>query len=102
MFIFFSPPDGSVSKGKVRPRTGHKGPEEEEMYSSTLTSTSALYGSGWSTPRSGRFTAGKETVRIVEEDGWAPRPVWIGAEKSHPPPGFELRTVQTVASRYTD
>ena len=31
------------------------------MYSSTLPSTSALYGSGWSTPRPGRFTPGKET-----------------------------------------
>ena len=25
-----------------------------------------------------------------------------GGEKSHPPPGFDLRTIQLVASRYTD
>ena len=31
------------------------------MYSTTLTSTSALDGGGWSTPRPGRFTPGKET-----------------------------------------
>ena len=40
-------------KGKVHPRRGHEGPEGEEMYSSTLLSTSALDG-GWvvnSTPR---------------------------------------------------
>jgi len=32
-------------KGKVHSRTGHDGPEGEYMYSSTLTSTSAL--DGW-------------------------------------------------------
>jgi hypothetical protein len=44
---------------KVHPRTGHEGPEGEEMYSSTLPSTSALNGGEWSTPRTGRFTPGK-------------------------------------------
>jgi hypothetical protein len=34
-------------------------------YSSTLSLTSALDGIGWSKPRSGRFTHGKETVSIV-------------------------------------
>jgi hypothetical protein len=50
------------------------------MYSSTLSLTSVLDGSGWSTPRPGRFTPGKDPVPIVEETGWAPGPVWIGAE----------------------
>ena len=50
------------------------------MYSSTLPSTSALDGGGWSTPSSGRFTLGKEPVPIVQEAGWAPGPVWTGAE----------------------
>ena len=36
-----------------------------------------------------------------KEAGWAPRTVWTGAEKPLPP-GFYLRTVQSVASRYTD
>ena len=31
-------------KSKVLPRTGHEGPEEEQMYISTLPSTSALDG----------------------------------------------------------
>ena len=44
----------------------------------------------------------KDTVPIVEEAGWAPRPVWTGAENLAPPPGFNPRTVQPVASRYTD
>jgi hypothetical protein len=26
------------------------------------------------------FTPGKEPVPIAQEAGWAPRPVWIGAE----------------------
>ena len=36
------------SKYKVLPRTGYEGPEREQMYSSTLPSTSALDG-GWGT-----------------------------------------------------
>ena len=43
------------------------------------------------------FTPGKDTVPIVEEAGWAPGPVWTGAENQPPPPGFDLRTVQPVA-----
>ena len=48
-------------KIKVHPRTGREGPEGEQRYSSTLPLTSALDGGGWLTPRSGRFTPGKET-----------------------------------------
>ena len=48
-------------KGKVLPRTGHEGPEGQQRYSSTLSLTSAVDGSGCSTPRPGRFTPGKET-----------------------------------------
>jgi hypothetical protein len=54
------------------------------MYSSTLSLTSALDGGGWSTPRSGRFTPGNDPVPIVQEAGWAPRPVWTGAENLAP------------------
>ena len=52
-------------KGKALPITGHEGPEGEQMYSSTLPSTSALHGGGWSTPRSGRFTPRKDPLPIV-------------------------------------
>ena len=48
------------------------------------------------------FTPGKDLVPIVQEAGWAPGPVWTGAEFLSPPPGFDLRTVQPVASPYTD
>ena len=71
------------------------------MYSSTLSLTSALDVGGWSTPRPGRFTPGKNPVPIVQEAGCAPGPVWTGAENL-PQPGFDPRTVQPVASRYTD
>ena len=56
---------GGKGKGKVLPGTGHEGPEEKQMYSSTLPSTSALDGGGWSAPRPSRFTPGKDPVPIV-------------------------------------
>ena len=39
---------------------------------------------GWSTPRPGRFTPGKDRVPIVQEAGWVPGPVWTGAENLAP------------------
>ena len=59
-------------------------------------------GGGGSAPRPGRFTPGKDPVSIVQEAGWAPGPVWTGAENLAPPQGFDPRTVQPVVSRYTD
>ena len=43
-----------------------------------------LDGSGWSTPRPGRFTPGNYTVPTVQEAGWAAGPVWMGAENLAP------------------
>jgi hypothetical protein len=48
------------------------------------------------------FTPGKDPVPILQEAGWAPRPFWTGAKNLASPPGFDSRTVQPVASRYTD
>ena len=45
------------------------------MKNQTLPSTSALDG-GWSTPRPGRFTPGKDPIPIVQEAGWDPGSVW--------------------------
>jgi len=60
---------------------------------------------GWGvsvTPRP-LFTPRKDPVPIVQESGWALGPVWTGAENlAPPPPGFDPRTVQPVASLYTD
>jgi len=90
-------------KGKVtvHPRTNHECPEGEYRYSSTISLTSALDESRWSTSRPGRFTPWKDPVPIVQEAGWAQRPVWTGEEKLlrlefHP------RTVQPVTSRHTN
>jgi len=59
------------------------------MYSSTLSLTPALNWGGWSTPWPGRFTPGKDPVPLA---GWAPGPVWTGAEY-FVPPEFDPLTV---------
>jgi hypothetical protein len=93
---------GGKGKGKVHPRTDRKGPEGEERYNSTFSLTSALERSGWSTPRPGRFTPGKENryplyKRLGGAQGRSKR-----VRKISPQPGFDPLTVQLVASRYTD
>jgi len=70
-------------KGKVQPITGHEGPEGEYIWLYSFFSIDARW-VGWSTPRPGRFTAGKATVPIVWEAGWSPGPVWTGAESLAP------------------
>jgi len=52
-------------KGKIHPTTGHEGPEGEQRYRSTPYLTSVLDGGGWSTPRPGRSTPGKDPVTII-------------------------------------
>ena len=47
------------------------------------------------------FTPRKDPVPIVQEAGWAPEPVWIGAENLAPT-GFDPWTFQPVAGRCTD
>jgi hypothetical protein len=74
----------SIRQGKGHPITGRENPEGEYSYSSTLSLTSALDAGGWSTPRPGRFTPGKDPVPIVQEAGWAPGPVRTGAENLAP------------------
>jgi len=64
--------------------------------------TTALEGGEGLSSRPGRFTPEKDPVPIVQEAEWAPGPVWTGAENLSPPPGFDPRTVQPLASRYTD
>jgi hypothetical protein len=58
---------------------------------------------GWvfdTTPRP--FDHRENSVPTVQKAGWAPAPVWTKAENLAPPQGFDPRTVQSVASRYTD
>jgi hypothetical protein len=47
------------------------------------------------------FTPGKDPVPILQEAGWAPGPVWTGAENLAPL-AFDPQTVQPVVSCYTD
>ena len=64
--------------------------------------TTALEGGEVSGSRPGRtLPPEKNPVPIVQKAGWAPGPVWRDAENLAPPE-FDPRTVQPVASRYTD
>jgi len=44
----------------------------------------------------------RDSVPIIHAIWWAPGPVWTGAKNLAPPPGFDPRTAQAVASRYAD
>jgi hypothetical protein len=66
-----------------------------------LSLTSALGGSGWPTPRIGRFTPEKDAVPIYNGLR-GPQGQFGRVRKISPPPGFDSRTIQPVASRYTD
>jgi hypothetical protein len=68
--------------GEFRPRTRHKGPEEEYKYNSTLSLTSALDKGCWSALRLDRLTPGENPVTIVQKAGWGRGPVWTGAKIS--------------------
>ena len=91
-----------IGKGKVLPRAGHEGPDGEQRYRSTLYLTLALDGGGWSTPRLGRFTPGKETRYPLYRRLGRPQGRSGRLRKTSPPPGFDPQTVQLVASRYAD
>ena len=57
---------------------------------------------GWSTPRPGRFTPGKRPGTHCIGGRVGPRAGLDGCEKSRPPLGYDLPTVQPIASHYTD
>ena len=73
---------------------GPEGREGQQRYSSTLSLTSALDEIVCSTPHSGRFTSGKETRYTVQGAGWAPGPVWAGAENFTP---AGIRSIDRIA-----
>ena len=88
-------------KDKVRRRTGHEGPEGELRRSYTLSLTSVLDGGGYSKPHSGRCTSGKNLDPMYRRLG-GPQGRSGQVRKIPSPPGFDLRTVQPIASRCTD
>jgi hypothetical protein len=51
--------------------------------------TTALEGGVISSTPPPHFTPGKDLVPIVQEAGWAPGPVWTGAENVAPPTGIQ-------------
>ena len=71
------------------------------MYSPTLSLTLALDEDAWSTPRPGRFTPGRDPYPSYRRLG-GPHGRSGQVRNISPPPGFDPRTVQPVASRYTD
>ena len=88
VLVFPSPQENNINsrgrgKGKVHPRTYHEGPEGEK-YSSTLSLTSAQDGVGGQRHAPGRFTPGTDPVPFLQEAGWAPGPIWTGAENLAP------------------
>ena len=68
------------------------------MYSSTLSLTSALGGSGWSTPRPGPFTFAKQTRYPLYRGLGRPQGRFGRMRKISPPPGFETWTALPVAN----
>jgi hypothetical protein len=76
-------------------------PMQAQMGGGGISPTHSNLGTGrgeLSAPRPGRFTHGKDPVPNMQEAGWASGTI----RKMLPPPGFNLRTVQPVASRYID
>jgi hypothetical protein len=89
-------------KGNLYPRTGHESPEGERMYSSTLSLSLALDEFGWLAPRPGRFTPpGKTRYPLYRRLG-GPQGQYGQVWKISLQPGLDPRTLQPVASRYTD
>ena len=43
-----------------------------------------------------------DTLPVVQKAGWAPVPFWTGAENLGHQPGFDPRTVRSVATGYTN
>ena len=74
-----------------------------ELGSSASSLTSALVRGGWWTPRVVRFTPGKETrYPLYRRLGGPQARSGRVRKKSPPPPAFDCRTVQPVASRDID
>jgi len=82
--------------------TCHEGTEWEQKYRYTFSLTSALGGSRWSTPRPGHFTLRKGTRYTLYRSLIGPQERSGRVRKILLSLGLDKRTVQPVASRYTD
>ena len=86
-----------MGKVTVHPRTGHEGPEGEQMYSPKVPSTSALDGGGCP-PRPAALPLGKTHYPLYRRVG-GPQGRSGRVRKISLPTVFDPRTVQPVASR---
>jgi hypothetical protein len=80
---------------------GHKALRESRGIALLCFQTSALEGVRGQRHAPAGLYPREHPVPIGQEAGWAPGPVWTGVENLAPP-GFDPRTVQPVANRYTD
>ena len=88
-------------KGKVRPRTGHEGPEWEQMYSSTLPSTSALDGVGGKRHAPAALSPGKTRYPLYRRLG-GPQERSGRVRKNIVSTGIRSPDRPALTSRYTD
>jgi hypothetical protein len=91
-------PGPSPSSPQKRPQRDSGG---VEVWLYSFFNLGARWG-GWSTPRPCRFTPGKVTRYPLHTKLGGPQCRSGRVRKISPPPGFDPRTVQPVASRYTD
>ena len=77
-------PTHNKGKCKFLLRTDHKGPEGEQMYSSTLPSTSALDGTGGQHHAPAALPPGKTRCSLYRRLGGPQGPVWTSAENLAP------------------
>ena len=92
----------TIMVGRFHPFIGHKGPQGEQRYSSTLFLTPALEGREGSASCPGHILPPGKTRYPLHKRLGGPQgrsgQVW----KISPPPGFDPRTVQPVRSCYVD
>jgi hypothetical protein len=91
----------STNLGKVHPTTCHEGPEREQRCSSTLSLTSALDGGDYQRHAPAALPQGMTRYPLYRTLG-GPQGRSGRMRKTSLPLGFDPRTVQPVASRYTD
>jgi hypothetical protein len=90
----------SLNKCKVRLRTGHGGPGKGQRYGSTLFLTSELDGVGCQRHAPAALPPGKTRHPMYRRLG-GPQGPSGRVRKISPSPGFDPRTVQPLASRYS-
>jgi hypothetical protein len=82
--------DKHFSSKVKRVKQSHYRPEQAQMVDRGIAISFLDPGArrgGWSAPRPGRFTPGKDPVPIIQEAGRAPGPVWT-CEKNLAPTGI--------------